>query len=219
MKKHALLISFLIIAACSNQPSTLTITPESKPAYPVSSNSQPMVDRQRPPDSAYRNPGSVDRLLDGSSELVTIGLDSRGALNEMSRIATDDPPTRVDLNCSPKDALCTESKMWFSSRGIPVSYVGDGDDVTLIYERVVARDCDNRFVDNFENNYNQNHPAFGCSVVGNTVQMVSDKRQFTNPSLMDLQDGNKAVQTYRRYRQPPAPSKEGRSLLKTITTQ
>lgn len=215
MKKHTLLISVLLLSACDNQPTTVVVTPETKHAYPTDVPQE--VRNYRIPESAFRNPGAPERLLDSSSERVTIALGSRDALNEISRMATQDPPTRVELNCLRSDALCTEAKTLFVNRNIPAEFVDDGDEITLVYERLVARDCDSRFVDNSQNNANLNHPALGCSVVGNTVQMVSDKRQFTNPSLMDMQDGSKTVQSYRRYQQPPVPV-PSRSLLRNIKT-
>lgn len=36
----------------------------------------------------------------------------------------------------------------------------------------------------------------------NIVQMVGDKRQFTNPALLDFRDGEKAVQSYETYLEP-----------------
>ena len=57
-----------------------------------------------------------------------------------------------------------------------------------------ARDCENRYIDDTINPYNLNHPTFGCSISVNMVQMVTDKREFTNPSLMDYPDANKMRQ-------------------------
>jgi hypothetical protein len=47
-----------------------------------------------------------------------------------------------------------------------------------------------------------NHPSFGCAVAGNAVQMVSDKRQFTNPGLLDFPDAEKAEMNYKNYLKP-----------------
>lgn len=175
MKKSLALLGIFALAACSPEP-------------------QP---------GAFRNPGNPERLLDKSSELVTMDLGSRGAFNKIARISGQDKPTRVELNCSPKEAYCAEAKSLFASRGVPTKFGEDSDSVTLVYERVVARDCDSRWVDNSKNNYNMHPEAFGCSVVANTLQMVSDKRQFVDPNLTDFTDGAKTQQNYRRYQSPP----------------
>jgi type IV pilus biogenesis protein CpaD/CtpE len=77
------------------------------------------------------------------------------------------------------------------------------NNVTLVYERIQARDCESRYIDNPVNPYNLNHPTFGCSLAVNMVQMVSDKRQFTNPAIMDYPDAFKAGQAMQAYGTPP----------------
>ena len=70
--------------------------------------------------------------------------------------------------------------------GAAVDVTGAGQSVDMLYERVAAYNCVNRYVNNSSNNANLNHPAFGCSVASNIVQSVTDKRQFTNPALLDM---------------------------------
>lgn len=74
--------------------------------------------------------------------------------------------------------------------------------VTLVYERILARDCSQRYVDNSNNNWNTHYASFGCSVAANTVQQVSDKQQFVHPSLMDVPLATGAVQAYERGTAP-----------------
>lgn len=222
MKKSLVLIGVLLLAGCEssyNEPVTVQIDPEDKQFYPHNA-SAPQV-AYRIPDSAFRNPGNPERLLDKSSELVTMDLGSRGALNKIARTINQDPPTRAELNCNAKEAFCAEAKSIFAGRAIPSKFIGDGDSVTLVYERVVTRDCDSRFVDNSKNGDNLHPPSFGCSVVANTLQMVSDKKQVVDPSLTDFSDGEKAAQNYRRYGTPSkeSTSTAGQSVLRTITTR
>jgi hypothetical protein len=168
----------------------------------------------------YVNPGDPERQIDVSSELVTMNLGSRSALSDLSRTLRQDPPTRAELNCQAREGLCAEARSLFANRGIPAEFKGNGDSVTLVYERVVARDCENRYLDNSQNAYNLHPPTFGCSVRANTVQMVSDKQQIVNPSLMDVPDGQKAAQNYGRYQEAPEkkPAQTG-SILRTIVTR
>ena len=207
----------LLLAACNgNQPSTVTITPEASRVYPNGAMPHETVDYALP-DAAYPNPGDPERQLDASSELVTMSLASRSALSDISRTVAQDPPTRAELSCAPREALCAEAKSIFTGRGIPVAFSGSGDGVTLVYERLVARDCDNRFVDNSSNMQNLGAPSLGCSVRANTVQMVSDRRQIVNPSLMDMPDAQKASKNYERYEKAvPTVAAPGASGLTTI---
>jgi type IV pilus biogenesis protein CpaD/CtpE len=87
--------------------------------------------------------------------------------------------------------------------GVPTT-VGQGGQrtVTLVYERILARDCTKAYVDNSENFYNTNHPSFGCSVAGNMVQQVTDKQEFVNPSLADDPSAVRAVNDMRRAYTP-----------------
>lgn len=220
MKKSLVFVSTLLLTGCAESyPVSFTYTPEQTPVYAKGSKPPVHSPSTIPPDSAFRNPGDPERLLDKSSELVTMDLGSRGSLSKISKAVTQDPPTRAELSCSPKEALCADAKAIFAGHGIPAKFSGDGDNVTLVYERVVARDCDGRWVDNSKNPYNMHPPSFGCSVVGNAVQMVSDKKQFVDPNLTDFSDGEKSEQNYRRYQSPPKENTGGQSLLKTITTQ
>lgn len=214
-------LSSLMLSACT-QPTTITVAPNQTTTYPgtgSSSSSEAPPVSFSPPDSAFRNPGNPERLLDRSSEQVTMSLSSKAGLDAVSNMIRRDPPTRATLSCALSDKHCAGARALLVDQGIPFEFDGGGSSVSLMYDRVVARDCDSRFVDNSRNSYNQYHPAFGCSVVANTIQMVGDKRQITNPSLMDFPDGSKAVQQYRRYSKPPKETKEkDGSVLKTIST-
>lgn len=161
----------------------------------------------------YGNKGDPEQLIDVSSEVVTLSLAPKNSLTKLTAMVRKDPPASARLACSFKDTRCTQAKEIFDRNNIPVKLAsGDkGNTVTLSYERVVVRDCDPRYVNNSINNSSTNHPAFACAVTGNMVQMVSDKRQFTNPSLLDFPDAEKATQYQRAYLSPPSAGGSGGS--------
>jgi hypothetical protein len=74
--------------------------------------------------------------------------------------------------------------------------------VSLVYERVLARDCENRFIDNTINPYNLDHPTRGCSTASNMLQMITDKRQITSPTLLDYSDGSRLERVMDGYEIP-----------------
>ena len=156
------------------------------------------------PKEAYFNRGSPESLLDASSEVINIRLESANSVNDVTDWVNKDQPTRAELFCLESDRVCRKAKKTLEQFGVPTNYVPAADNrVSLVYERVLARDCQNRYVDNSINPYNLNHPTFGCSVASNIIQHVSDKAQFTAPALMDAPDAEKAAQVYDRYRTPP----------------
>ncbi len=222
MTRFALLAatSLMMLTACDGS-TTITITPSQVPAYPEqgAQSSQPVA-AARVPDSAYRNPGDPERLLDKTTELLTLSVETREDITDLQQIIRRDKPTRAELSCDESSKICQQIFQLLSAQSIPTdSSAASTNKVTLVYDRMTARDCNSRFVDNTRNGDNLNHPALGCSVVANTIQMIGDKRQLSNPSLMDLPDASKAVQQHRRYSQPPKPNdSKDNSLLKTIST-
>ncbi len=155
------------------------------------------------PKEAYYTRGQPESLLDVSSEVVNLKIESPSSIQEITGWVNQDQPTRAELNCPDGDALCGQAQNVLHQFGIPVKYTSNSDsNVVLVYERVLARDCENRYIDNMINPYNLNYPTFGCTDAVNIVQMVSDKRQFTSPPLMDNPDALKAVQAMDSYQQP-----------------
>ncbi len=156
------------------------------------------------PDAAYFSRGSPENLLDRSSERVSISLNESNAQDELIYWLNQEQPTRAELNCTSGDLSCAAAAHSLEKFCVPVKHVSQGgeDAVHLLYERVVARDCDNRYLDNPHNPYNLNHPTFGCSLIVNAVQMVTDKRQFTAPGLLDNMDGRRAYQVQQGATQP-----------------
>lgn len=173
------------------------------------------------PPGAYYNRGDPENLIDVSTEVVHVNMVLNDDLKALEHILQDDPPTRAELGCAASDDVCAKAGRMLDKADIAASYVtgGDKEGVDLIYDRVVARDCENRYIDNSSNNHNLPPPTFGCSITSNMVQMVTDKQQFTNPNLTDYPDAEKAVQAYEHYRNPPdEPAVSEGSLLSTVST-
>lgn len=152
------------------------------------------------PEEAYFERGSPYSLLDASSEVVNVALVSQDSVQEIVQWVDQDLPSQAEVYCLEDDAVCSQAIQTLEMFKVPVHYSATADNlVVLVYDRVVARDCDNRYLDNPINPYNLNHKTFGCSLSVNMVQMVSDKRQFTSPNLLDFQEGDKGVQVYEQY--------------------
>lgn len=163
------------------------------------------------PPEAYFDRGTPESLLDVSSEVVNLSVASETAIDEMTNWVNQDQPSRAELYCQDGDARCVAAQEVLDLYGIPSMYVPSADNmVSLVYERVLARDCENRYIDNSINPYHLNHPTFGCSTAANMVQMVSDKQQFVRPNLLDQMDAKKAIQSYKNYSKPPKiPENQG----------
>jgi hypothetical protein len=159
----------------------------------------------------YANRTDPENLLSYSSEVVSFDLSGKNALTELKKLLKDNPPTRAMLNCDSGMKTCSQAKALLSKSSIPTAETGNGNDITMVYEDIVARDCENRYIDNSNNPYNLNHSTFGCSMQANMVQMVTDKRQFVNPDLLDYYDGEKAAQDYQYYMNPPEDSSGSQS--------
>lgn len=161
------------------------------------------------PLSAYSSRGGPETLLDVSSEQVTLQLTDPASLDELVTWVNEDQPTKIILGCMEADMMCSEAMSIANQFAIPTQHSGGVDNtVTLVYERVIARDCENRYIDNPHNPYNLNHPSFGCSTAANTLQMISDKQQIIAPSLMDYHDGEKTIQALEVYTEPSISAQE-----------
>ncbi len=152
------------------------------------------------PPEAYFNRGHAESLLDISSEMVSVSVTSPEHIQELVRWIDQEPPSRAELICDANYTGCVHAKRAFDQFGVHVEHIPGSDNVAVLYyERVLARDCENRYIDNSINPYNLHHPTFGCSIAANTVQMVSDKNQFVMPALLDFMDGERAVKNYEDY--------------------
>jgi hypothetical protein len=158
---------------------------------------------QPPATSAYMNRGGPESLLDVSSEVVSLSTANASDIIELAAWVERDRPTRAQLNCTSGDRQCTQAQKVLDLNGIP-SIDGAGNDatVTLVYERILARDCNQRYVDNPHNYYNTNHPSFGCANAANMVQHVTNKQEFVSPNLSDDPSAARAINDIRRAYKP-----------------
>ncbi len=156
------------------------------------------------PREAFYSRGSPEGLMDVSAEVVSFQIADSSAVAQVIEWINADQPSTADLRCSEESTACVQVQEVLAQFAVPYEYNNSSENsLTLMYERVVTRDCDNRFVSNHINPYNLNHPAFGCSTAANMAQMISDQRQITNPSLMGYMDGNKAYQIEKAYSTKP----------------
>lgn len=156
-----------------------------------------------PSDSAYQTRGTPESLLDISSEVVTLNTASPEDITDLSAWISRDQPTRAELNCDISGKHCRDAEKMLRKKGVPVSQGAYGAQaVTLVYERVITRDCDQRHVDNPNKYYNTNSPAFGCSVASNMIQHVTDKQEFVNPNTLDPASAARGVSTMQRANKP-----------------
>lgn len=164
----------------------------------------------RPSDSAYYSRGGPDSLLDVSNEVVNLSVAGPNELSQLSAWVEQDQPSRAELYCSAGEPRCNEARKVLELHGVPVMQVPSMDNsVALVYERILARDCNQRFHDVPSNNWNAPSPSFGCSISANIVQHVSDKQQFVNPNLSDAPSARGGVAAYERAYLPADTSGTG----------
>ncbi len=158
---------------------------------------------QIPPHDGFDR-GSPESLLDVSSEMVSVPVSISSDADELADWLSKDLPTRAEVHCSDGVGGCMMAQDMLEQFAVPYDITSDGQNtVVLVYERIVARDCDNRYVNNTVNPYHLHHRGFGCSMAANIVQMVSDKQQFVSPGLLDYMDGKKSGQVMDVYHTPP----------------
>lgn len=158
-----------------------------------------------PPNSAFYNRGTPESLLDVSSEVVSLGVSNKKELDALASWIEKDRPTRAELYCDITNKECRAANHLFESKGVPTVLGGaENGSVKLFYERILARDCNQRYVDQGFSWYNVEPPAVGCSVAANMVQQVSNKREFVNPNLSDDPSAVGAVDAMRRVNTPKA---------------
>jgi hypothetical protein len=152
----------------------------------------------KPPTAAF-NRTSAESLLDVSAEVVNLSVADAKSVADLAEWIERDVPTRAELYCTGSEPSCKDAKKAFELMGVPVTVMGGGTQMaTLVYERILARDCNPSFVDNKPNYYNAPTPSFGCAVSANMIQHVSDKQEFVNPALSDKPNATGAVSAYNR---------------------
>src|SRR5258708_7396846 len=100
-----------------------------------------------PKDSFY-NRGHPESLLDVSSEIVNLNVRDKADLDALSTWIEKDAPTRAELFCDANLKTCRDAVTLLESREVAVSVTPSPNNaVTLTYERIVARDCNQRYLD------------------------------------------------------------------------
>lgn len=155
------------------------------------------------PAKHYRSPGQPESLLDKTSEKVSFGLKTKTFEKDLTSWLDKDQPTRAMVACNDTTQGCKQSKRILKSFNVPFESVAptkQGEAVTLIYDRLNTRKCQNQFISNHHNFRNTNHPSFGCSVSTNSLLMINEVEQLVNPPLSGMQDAEKAVNKIDHYR-------------------
>jgi len=153
----------------------------------------------RIPDEAGFTRGQPESLLSVTSESVMVDLGQRNSLAQLANSLNSQSVSRAILTCS-NGLVCKNAESLLNSNGVPYEVQsGATNSVALMYDTIIARDCDNKFVSNHNNPYNLNHTTYGCSTAMNQAMMVRDKRQFTDPLVLGPYDGFKAAQNYDSY--------------------
>ena len=150
-----------------------------------------------PPDSAFTNRGNPESLLDVSSEIVNLNLANPQEAAQLSSKLAFDKPTRAELYCLAEDKACKDAKAALERASVPLKLMPSAKgSATLVYDRIVARDCDPRYRNHTQDKYWMNQSEWGCSIASNMVTHVSDKTQFTNPKTMGDAPATGAVNAY-----------------------
>jgi hypothetical protein len=153
----------------------------------------------------YRTYDGPESLLMEARDAVSIDLGRKDYGERLNDALSDTPPARAILNCPPAQADCKRARTLLSKHPIALTSRSEGSSVVLIYESLKAQDCDQRYVNNANNAGNLHYASRGCAISANMAQMISDKRQLTQPKLLDHLDGDKAAANYDSYANPPAP--------------
>ncbi len=131
---------------------------------------------------------STESLISASAEKVSFALVNSDSINSISSWIADDKPTNAEISCINADMICLEAQHALKQSSVPFKMAetpNGSDSVTLMYERVTARNCSTR--------------GFGCAVSANSVQMVPGLTQFTSPKVSGFASGEGAVAGYKRY--------------------
>ncbi len=153
-----------------------------------------------------------ESLMQQSREVVSVPLVSAASSKELMNWVKRDAPANVVLQCAKPSAACTAAEKSLRSARIPFTAAAadaGGDMAILSYVRTTAADCDQRVVDTSHNVNNLPSQNVGCAVSYNTVRMINDSKQLTNPGPTGLSDGKKAVGVVESYQSGAQKLSEG----------
>ena len=158
---------------------------------------------ERPPESAFATHGSPESLIDVSSEVVNLSIANGDEIKQLGDWVSKDQPTRAELYCAAGDLSCADAQKVLDLRAVPSVVVpSDRRMVTLVYERILARDCNPRFTGAYPSAFGAHDAGYGCATAANIVQHVSNKQQFINPNISDNPSAVGAVLTLQRAYAP-----------------
>lgn len=171
------------------------------------------------PEGAYYTRGEPESLLTTTEESTIVSLSSKKSLQVLGDAVRKLNPTQATLYCKEKSKVCGKAEALLKKNRVNANRIvsAQKERVELAYMDAQARDCENRYIDNIVNPYNLNHPTFGCSLAANTVQMVSDKRQFLEPRVLGKADARKYVQAVDKQQLPSKSDPEFKPLTTSET--
>lgn len=157
---------------------------------------------KKPESTAFMHRGP-ESLIDVSSEVVTLNIATQKDLSDLRKWIASDAPTRAELQCDVGTRICRDALKMLEKKGVAISTLpSPANSVTLVYERILARDCKQRYRDQRTSLYNEPSKSFGCATSANVVQQVSDKSVFVNPALSDTPSAVNAVNAIHRSNVP-----------------
>lgn len=155
------------------------------------------------PKEAYYAHGQPESLLEKSDSHATFSLSSSNSMSTVVNWLNQSNPKEAALRCQETSKNCNKLERLLVKKGITVTRtMARNNQAVFTYTTVKARDCENRYIDNMINPYNLNYPTLGCSVAANSVQMVTDRKDFIDPNLSDLPDARKSRQVMDQYNTP-----------------
>jgi hypothetical protein len=128
-----------------------------------------------------------ETLLTSNVEDVSFAINSSEALDSMFEWVLDDRPTNAQLLCANGDSLCVGAERILNKFSVPYRMnvvESDESTVSLVYSRLMKKEC---------------RQGIGCAMSANFISSITDQTDFTNPSLSDYQDAQKAVENIKTY--------------------
>ncbi len=170
-------------------------------------------------DSEFMSRGGPEALIDVSSEVVNLSIADKKDLEALSTWIATDAPTRAELQCDASAKLCREALSILEKKGVAISTVPSAaNTVMLTYERILARDCNQRYRETKSPRSGAPAPSFGCAVSANIVQHVSDKNAFVNPSISDTPSSVSGISAiYRMHKEANSNAKSAYSVKESLT--
>lgn len=128
-----------------------------------------------------------ENLLSSNVEDVSFTISGSESVDSMFEWIIDDKPNSALLSCASGDSLCIGAERVLSDLSVPYRMdvvPGEESSVSLVYNRLLTRDCSN---------------GLGCAMSTNMIGAITNQSDFTNPALSDYHDAQKAVENYNNY--------------------